>query len=139
MSFLNELWFRLGVDAVLNENIFGVEEENADFVMLFDSVIVALLCLTMLSSSLFVLSSSLLTSSLLFLLRIEFCYPTVTYCVGEIHILLILKKPFLLRIYCIVCKFFEKIIYGMVFYKFMDSMLSSSYWDCFVYSYIYSA
>ena len=84
MSFLNELRFRLGVDAVLNENIFGVEEENADFVMLFDSVIVALLCLTMFSSSLLVLSSSLLTSSLLFLLRIEFCYPKVTSCVGKV-------------------------------------------------------
>ena len=99
---MNELRFRLGVDAVLNENIFGVEEENSDFVMLFDSVIVALLCLTMFSNSLFVLSSSLLTSSLLFLLRIEFCYPTVTSCVGEIHILLILKKPFLLKLYCLV-------------------------------------
>ena len=83
MSFLNELRFRLGVDAVLNENIFGVEEENADFVMLFDSVIVALLCLTMFSSSLLVLSSSLLTSSLLFLLRIEPCYQKVTSCVGK--------------------------------------------------------
>ena len=102
MSFLKELRFRLGVDAVLNENIFGVEEENADFVMLFDSVIVALLCLTMFSSSPFVLSSSLLTSSLLFLLRIQLCYPKVTSSVGEIHILLILKKKKLLKLYCLV-------------------------------------